>query len=178
MSGEHTDTGAPILANDPHLATTAPGPLRQVGLHCRSLSAACPYDVAGFTFSGVPGVVIGHNADIAWGLTNLGADVTDLYVERVTGDTWRRGAKQRPLEVRKETIEVEDGDDVTIEVRSTAHGPIVSDADDVLARGRRRGAGGSAGRRSGGGGVRRLPVVDRAVAVADGRRDPPARPGP
>ncbi len=133
VSGEHTDTGAPLLAGDPHLAASAPGALLQVGLHCRDLSAACPYDVSGLSFAGLPGVVAGHNVDIAWSLTNLGADVTDLYVERVTDRTWRRGGKQLPLQVRTETIAVEDGDDVTITVRSTDHGPIVSDADDVLA---------------------------------------------
>ena len=66
-----------------------PGVWMQMGLHCRTVSAACPLDVAGFTFSGVPGVIIGHNADIAWGFTNLGPDVTDLYLERVDGDRWR-----------------------------------------------------------------------------------------
>ena len=93
VSGEHTDTGAPLLANDPHLAVSAPGPLLQVGLHCRDVGPACPYDVAGYSYAGVPGVVIGHNVDIAWGFTKMGADVTDLYVERVTDTTWRRGGK-------------------------------------------------------------------------------------
>ena len=133
VSGEHTDTGAPLLAADPHLGVSAPSALLQVGLHCRDLSAACAYDVSGFSFAGVPGVVVGHNLDIAWSLTNLGADVTDLYVERVTGSTWRRGGKQLALQERNETIEVQDGEDVTITVRSTGHGPIVSDADAVLA---------------------------------------------
>ena len=60
----------------------------QMGLHCRTVSDACPYDVAGYTFSGVPGVVIGHNQTIGWGFTNLGPDVTDLYLEKVVGDTY------------------------------------------------------------------------------------------
>ena len=98
VSGEHTDTGEPILANDPHLGVSLPGVWMQVGLHCRTVGEACPYDVAGFSFSGVPGVIIGHNADIAWGFTNLGPDVTDLYVERVVGDQWRHGGELRPLE--------------------------------------------------------------------------------
>lgn len=132
VSGEHTTTGAPLLANDPHLGTSVPGVWMQVGLHCRSVSADCPYDVAGFSFAGMPGVVIGHNADVAWGFTNLGADVTDLYVERVQGDTWRYAGEQRPLRTHEETIEVEGADDVTIEVRATRHGPIVSDADGAV----------------------------------------------
>ncbi|WP_148613817.1 penicillin acylase family protein [Nocardioides rubriscoriae] len=134
VSGEHTDTGLPILANDPHLGVSMPGVWMQVGLHCRTVGEACPYDVAGFSFSGVPGVIIGHNADIAWGFTNLGPDVTDLFVERVVGDQWRHGGELLPLEERQERIEVAGGEPVTITVRSTAHGPIVSDVDDELAR--------------------------------------------
>ncbi len=133
VSGDHTDTGTPLLANDPHLGVSAPGPLLQVGLHCRDLSTACPYDVSGFSYAGVPGVVIGHNEQIAWGLTKLGADVADLYVERVRGDTWRRAGKQLPLRSRTETITVEGDDDVILTVRSTDHGPIVSDVDATLA---------------------------------------------
>ncbi|WP_323791032.1 penicillin acylase family protein [Nocardioides sp.] len=133
VSGEHTDTGAPLLANDPHLGVSAPGPLLQVGLHCRNVGPACPYDVAGYSYAGVPGVVIGHNVDIAWGFTKMGADVSDLFVERVTDTTWKRGGKDLPLQRRTETISVEGGDDVTLTVRSTDHGPIISDVDDVLA---------------------------------------------
>ncbi|MBM7518603.1 penicillin acylase family protein [Nocardioides nitrophenolicus] len=127
VDGDHTDTGAPILANDPHLGISLPGVWTQVGLHCRTLSSECPYDVAGFSFSGVPGVVIGHNRDIAWGFTNLGPDVTDLYVERVTGDTWEYDGQQLPLTRRTERIEVRDGEDVELTVRSTSHGPLLSD---------------------------------------------------
>jgi penicillin amidase len=133
VSGEHTDTGAPILANDPHLGVSLPGVWTQVGLHCRSVGPACPYDVAGFSFSGVPGVIIGHNADIAWGFTNLGPDVTDLFVERVVGDRWQHDGRLKPLRTREERIEVADGEDLTITVRSTDHGPILSDVDDVTA---------------------------------------------
>jgi penicillin amidase len=127
VSGDLSDTGAPLLANDPHLGVSVPGIWVQMGLHCRVRSDDCPFDVAGFTFSGVPGVVIGHNADIAWGFTNLGPDVTDLYLERVTDDQWEQDGRLRPLEVRQETIKVLGEDDVTIRVRSTAHGPLLSD---------------------------------------------------
>ncbi|MDP2773162.1 MAG: penicillin acylase family protein [Nocardioides sp.] len=133
VDGDHSATGEPLLANDPHLGVGLPGVWMQMGLHCRELSEACPLDVSGVTFSGVPGVIIGHNADIAWGFTNLGPDVTDLYVEQIEGDTWRYDGKARPLQVRTETIEVAGGDDVEITVRATAHGPLLSDVDDVLA---------------------------------------------
>ncbi len=133
VSGEHTDTGVPLLANDPHLEVSAPGPLLQVGLHCRNVGPSCPYDVAGYSYAGVPGVVIGRNVDIAWGFTKMGADASDLFVERVTDTTWRHGGRSLPLQRRVETIRVEGGDDVTLTVRSTDHGPIVSDVDEVLA---------------------------------------------
>ncbi|MEZ0578008.1 penicillin acylase family protein [Nocardioides sp. MH1] len=130
VSGDLTASGAPILANDPHLGISLPGVWTQVGLHCREITAACPLDVAGFSFSGVPGVVIGHNDHIAWGFTNLGPDTTDLYVERVRGDRWQHDSHLGPMTVREETIKVRGGDDVTLRVRATAHGPILSDLDD------------------------------------------------
>ncbi|MGA8256106.1 MAG: penicillin acylase family protein [Nocardioides sp.] len=131
VSGEHTDTGSPLLANDPHLGVSGPGVWMQVGLHCTTVSEVCAYDVAGFSFSGVPGVIIGHNADIAWGFTNLGPDVTDLFVERIEGDEWRHAGELLPIRSRTEVIEVADGDDVTITVRGTRHGPLVSDVERV-----------------------------------------------
>jgi penicillin amidase len=131
VDGDHTSTGWPILANDPHLGISLPGVWAQVGLHCREVTPDCPMDVSGFSFSGVPGVVIGHNADIAWGFTNLGADVTDLYVERVADDTWQYDGRTRALDVRDERIEVRDGDPVDITVRSTDHGPLLSDLTAV-----------------------------------------------
>ncbi|MET0930385.1 MAG: penicillin acylase family protein [Aeromicrobium sp.] len=130
VSGDRTKTGRPILANDPHLAPSMPGIWYQVGLHCRTVDEECPYDVAGFSFSGLPGVVVGHTAKVAWGVTTMYADVADLYLEKVTGDTYEYGGQQVPLETREETIEVADGESVTITVRSTRHGPILSDLDD------------------------------------------------
>ena len=130
VDGEHSGTGQPLLANDPHLGVSVPGTWVQMGLHCTTVSADCPLDVAGFTFSGVPGVIIGHNADIAWGFTNMGPDVTDLYLERVTDDRWEQDGRLLPLTTREETIEVRGQDDVTITVRSTRHGPILSDRFD------------------------------------------------
>jgi penicillin amidase len=133
VSGDRTATGKPLLANDPHLAAMMPSIWYQMGLHCRTVSAACPYDVAGYTFSGLPGVVIGHNQTIGWGFTNLGPDVTDLYLEKVTGGSYLVGTKLKALTTRTETIKVAGGDDVTITVRSTEHGPLVSDVSTELA---------------------------------------------
>ena len=132
LDGSKTETGEPMLANDPHLAPSMPSVWYQVGLHCRDVGPSCPFEVAGFSFAGVPGVVIGHNGQIAWGFTNLGADVTDLYLEKVEGDSYLLGDEQIALRRRTETIEVAGGDDVTITVRSTVHGPLISDHDDQL----------------------------------------------
>ncbi|WP_460704318.1 penicillin acylase family protein [Myceligenerans halotolerans] len=130
VSGEYTESGQPLLANDPHLSLQAPGIWHQIGLHCNTVSDSCPFDTAGFGFSGFPGVVIGHNADLAWGLTNMGADVTDFFIERVRGDTYKRGDQWIDLEQREETIRVNGGSPVDLTVRSTVHGPLISDVLD------------------------------------------------
>ncbi len=132
VDGAHSTTGKPILANDPHLGTAVPGIWYQMGLHCRELSSACPFDVAGFTFSGLPGVVIGHNQQIAWGFTNLGPDVTDLYLEKVQGKNYVYDGKLEPLATREETIEVLGEEPFTFTVRSTRHGPLLSDVSAEL----------------------------------------------
>ena len=134
VSGSRTTTGKPLLANDPHLATSIPGIWYQTGLHCRTVSSDCPFDVAGFSFAGLPGIVIGHNATVAWGLTNLGSDVTDFYLEKITDSTYLRDGQQVPLEVSTQTIKVAGGNDVRLTVRRTVHGPIVSDVVDSAGR--------------------------------------------
>ncbi|WP_179825393.1 penicillin acylase family protein [Nocardiopsis aegyptia] len=129
VSGDHTESGLPLLANDPHLGASMPSTWYQIGLHCTELTEACPFDVSGFSFSGLPGVIIGQNESIAWGFTNLNPDVMDLYVERIDGDGYVVDDEVRPLETREETIAVAGGDDVEITVRSTHHGPLLSDAE-------------------------------------------------
>ncbi|MEV5972547.1 penicillin acylase family protein [Streptomyces sp. NPDC051921] len=132
VSGDYTTSGKPLLANDPHLAPMLPSLWYQMGLHCRSVSATCRYDVAGYTFSGTPGVIIGHNNSIAWGFTNLGADVTDLYLEKIGTDGYVVDGRTKPFLVRDEIIKVAGGGDRTITIRSTEHGPLVSDRSTEL----------------------------------------------
>ncbi|HEX6870979.1 MAG TPA: penicillin acylase family protein [Micromonosporaceae bacterium] len=127
LSGSLTSTGKPMLANDPHLSPSMPGIWYQMGLHC-----TCAVNVAGFTFAGVPGVVIGHNARIAWGFTNLDPDVTDLYLEQLDGDKVFDGTSWVDLTTREEVITVAGGAPVTITVRSTKHGPLLSDRSKDL----------------------------------------------
>lgn len=135
VSGDHTPTGLPYLMNDPHLGSQMPSIWYQVGLHCRVVTDDCPFDVAGFSFAGVPGVIIGHNADIAWGFTNTGPDVQDLYIEKVNPDNpnqYEVNGEWVDMELRTEIIEVAGGDPVTTTVRTTRHGPIISDSYEAL----------------------------------------------
>ncbi|MEU8706005.1 penicillin acylase family protein [Streptomyces sp. NPDC048565] len=132
VSGKYTTTGEPLLANDPHLAPQLPSLWYQMGLHCRQLSDSCQYDTAGYTFSGMPGVIIGHNQDVAWGFTNLGADVTDLFLEKVSADGYQYDGKTKPFTTRVETIKVAGGKSRKITIRETNNGPLVSDRDTEL----------------------------------------------
>ncbi|WP_337000702.1 MULTISPECIES: penicillin acylase family protein [unclassified Microbacterium] len=130
VSGELTESGMPLLANDPHLGASLPSVWYQVQLKCSTVNEACPFDVGGFSFSGLPGIVIGHNQHVAWGFTNLTTDVTDLYIERVEGDQYWRDGALVPLEESTETIKVAGGDDIELTIRSTVHGPIISGLTD------------------------------------------------
>lgn len=127
ISGELTESGKPLLANDPHLAPAMPSLWYQVGMHCRTVSVTCDYDVSGWSMAGLPGIFIGHNADIAWGFTNLGPDVSDLVLEQVEGSDYVVDGRRRPITTRAETITVAGGDPVEITVRSTESGPLISD---------------------------------------------------
>lgn len=132
VSGAHTISGKPLLANDPHLSASLPSVWYQMGLHCKAISDKCQYDVSGYTFAGMPGVIIGHNQDIAWGMTNSGVDVTDLYLEKLTGNGYEYDGKVRSFNSREETIKVAGGTSKKIVVRTTNNGPLLSDRDDEL----------------------------------------------
>lgn len=134
VAGKNTITGKPLLANDPHLEASLPSVWYQMGLHCRAISSKCQYDVSGYTFAGMPGVVIGHNQDIAWGMTNSGVDVTDLYLEKLSGDGYLSDGTTKPFTTRTETIKVAGGASKKIVVRETNNGPLVSDRDDELVK--------------------------------------------
>ncbi|WP_369189669.1 penicillin acylase family protein [Streptomyces sp. R08] len=134
VAGKNTITGKPLLANDPHLEASLPSVWYQMGLHCRAVSSKCQYDVSGYTFAGMPGVVIGHNQNIAWGMTNSGVDTTDLYLEKLSGDGYLYDGKTKPFTTRTETIKVAGGASKKIVVRETNNGPLLSDRDDELVK--------------------------------------------
>ena len=130
VSGNLTDTGKPYLANDPHLGIQMPSIWFQMSLHCQPVNAACPFSVGGFSFAGVPGIIIGHNDRIAWGFTNVGPDVMDLFIEKINPNNpmqYEYQGKWVDFETRQETIKVAGGEPVTITVRISRHGPIISD---------------------------------------------------
>jgi len=131
VAGTKTDTGLPLLANDPHLAPSMPSLWYQSSLRCTNIDDECNYDVTGWTMAGLPGVFIGHNAAVAWGFTNLGPDVTDLVLHQLDGDTYLYDGELRPLDIRTEVIEVAGSDPVTIRIRSTPDGPIISGIDEI-----------------------------------------------
>jgi penicillin amidase len=133
LSGKLTSTGMPLLANDPHLGIQMPSIWYEVDLQCTPKSEACPYRVTGFSFAGVPGVIIGHNDRIAWGFTNVGPDVLDLYMEKLNpqdANQYEVNGKWMDMTVVEEVIQVAGGKPVTLTVRSTRHGPVIWESHD------------------------------------------------
>jgi len=122
ISGAHTVTGKPLLSNDMHLGHQMPNLWYEAHLKAGSL------DVAGVTLPGMPYIIVGHNQRIAWGFTNVGPTVEDVYIENFndrdeyqTPDGWRQSQH------RFEVIHVKDQPDVTVDVRLTRHGPVVTE---------------------------------------------------
>ena len=129
VGGSRTNTGKPILANDPHLGIRMPSIWYEIGLHCTTSGPDCVPDVVGFTFAGTPGIIVGHNSHIAWGVTNEAVDTQDLYIERVNPNNpnqYEVDGGWVDMEIRTETIRVAGVEDLVYEVRSTRHGPIIS----------------------------------------------------
>jgi penicillin amidase len=122
VSGARSTSGKPLLANDPHLGLTAPNVWYFAHLHAPGL------DAIGATLPGVPGIVIGRNARIAWAATNTGPDVQDLYLEKLdAGGGYLAPDGPRPFVVLRETIKVKGADDVPLAIRISRHGPVISD---------------------------------------------------
>ena len=135
VSGSHTVSGKPLLANDPHLALSSPA--IWYFAHLKAPAGDLPghgahpaLDVIGATLPGLPFVVLGRTQGVAWGFTNTGPDVQDLYLEQL--DPAQPGQYRTPngwaaFELRHETIRVKGQGDVSLRVRSTRHGPVISD---------------------------------------------------
>ena len=136
VSGAHTATGKPLLSNDMHLSHGVPGIWYETALDAPTPSGT-PFHVAGVSLPGTPFVVVGHNDHIAWGFTNLGADVQDIYVERLRSTAPSQVQEYQssegawhPVLHHTEVIHVRGGKDITLDVLATKHGdletPIIS----------------------------------------------------
>jgi penicillin amidase len=122
LAGGRTASGKPLLANDPHLGLTAPSLWYLAHLHAPGL------DAIGATLPGAPGIVIGRNERIAWGVTNTGPDVQDLYLERIDhAGNYATPEGARPFTVVEERIRVKGAEDERLPVRISRHGPVISD---------------------------------------------------
>jgi penicillin amidase len=124
-------TGSPLLANDPHLALTAPGPWYLAHLEAPGLA------VIGATLPAVPFVVLGRNRDVAWGFTNTGSDVQDLFLEAPDpADPGRYLTPDgpAPFATRTEEILVRGAAAERLVVRETRHGPVISDVSGAAAQ--------------------------------------------
>ncbi|MDN7243338.1 penicillin acylase family protein [Planococcus sp. N028] len=123
VSGDKTESGKPLLADDPHLGLSTPSIWYQMHLESPE------QNVSGVIFAGVPGIILGHNEDIAWGVTNVGPDVQDLYIETPNPEDphqFKYEGKWEEAEVRSEPIRIKDGKTEEFEVVVTRHGPIIS----------------------------------------------------
>ncbi len=121
VSGANTVSGKPLLSNDMHLQHHIPNIWYEVHL------TRGDFDVAGVTAPGLPLVLVGHNRHVAWGFTNLGPAVTDLYVETFNpAGEYQTPAGWQPAQHRREVIHVKGKPDVAMDVTETRHGPIVS----------------------------------------------------
>ncbi len=132
VAGSNSTSGKPLLANDPHLGLGAPA----IWYFARMQSKASGMDVIGASFPGLPFIVLGRTAQVAWGVTNTGPDVQDLYIERInpanpaqyqTPEGWK------DFETRTESIPVKGSPTVSYTYRATRHGPVVSDAQSQYA---------------------------------------------
>ena len=128
LSGTRTTTGKPLLANDPHLRLQNPALWYIADLRSPS------YQAIGATIPGVPGVFLGRNDRLAWGATNVRPDVMDLFVLDLEGQSYRTPAGLVPLRLRQETIRVRGADPVTLTVRESEYGPLISDLGRAFLR--------------------------------------------
>jgi len=124
IDGSRSVTGQPLLANDPHLGLQAPSLWYLAHLSAPGLN------VIGATLPGLPLVILGRTDRIAWGFTNTGPDVQDLFIERLDSEDPSRYQTPdgfEPFTIRREVIRVRGGDEVVLNVRKSRHGPVISD---------------------------------------------------
>lgn len=124
VAGKRTLSGKPLLANDPHLGFSVPVPWYLVDIKSPGFTAA------GATVPGLPFVILGHNKNIAWGMTSTQSDLQDLFIERPDPNDPSRYLTpegSEPFKTRREVIKIDGGGEEVINIRETRHGPIISD---------------------------------------------------
>ncbi|MTH54804.1 penicillin acylase family protein [Bacillus mangrovi] len=124
VSGEKTASGKPLLADDPHLGLATPSIWYQMHLTSKE------QNVSGVIFAGVPGIILGHNEKIAWGVTNTGPDVQDLYIEKRNPDhpeQFLYNGKWEKAQLIEEPIKVKGMETIPYKVTETRHGPVISE---------------------------------------------------
>lgn len=130
VASERTATDGPLLVNDPHLGLSSPALWYLARLETPQVS------LSGATVPGVPGLVLGHNGNIAWGFTTTNIDTQDLFIERLVDgrpDYYETPTGVRPFATRTEVIEVAGGEPETLTVRESRHGPLISDVSPEAA---------------------------------------------
>lgn len=129
VSGDKTASGKPLLADDPHLGLATPSIWYQMHLEAPEVN------VSGVIFAGIPGIILGHNEKIAWGVTNTGPDVQDLYIEKKNPEKENQFLyldKWEEATVVSEPIKIKDGKTIEYDVTITRHGPVLSEfAGDI-----------------------------------------------
>ncbi|TYS69462.1 penicillin acylase family protein [Sutcliffiella horikoshii] len=124
VSGERSESGFPLLADDPHLGLATPAIWYETHLQSPEIN------VSGVIFAGIPGIILGRNETISWGVTNVGPDVQDLYIEKRNPDNKHEflyNDKWEPAEIIAEKIFIKDEEPLDHEVVVTRHGPIMSE---------------------------------------------------
>ncbi|WP_442970795.1 penicillin acylase family protein [Rossellomorea sp. LJF3] len=124
LSGDKTKSGKPLLADDPHLSLGTPSIWYQMQLESPEVN------VSGVIFAGIPGIILGHNEQIAWGVTNTGPDVQDLYIEKRSEedpDLFLYDGKWEKATIVQEPIKVKDSETIPYKVTITRHGPVISE---------------------------------------------------
>lgn len=124
VSGNKTESGKPLLADDPHLSLSTPSIWYQMSLQAPSVH------VSGVIFAGIPGIILGNNEDIAWGVTNYGPDVQDLYIEKQNPQNknqFEYDGEYYDAEVVKYDLKVKGQESIPYEIIYTKNGPVISD---------------------------------------------------
>ena len=129
VAGKKTDTGKPYLANDPHLAFSQPPRWFEIQL------SGGRFNVSGVCLAGIPMPVIGQNKNTAWGFTNSMVDDLDFFIEKINPknkNQYYHDGKWKNFKIEKETIPLKSGQDTTIIIRTSVHGPVISDVHNLL----------------------------------------------